>query len=151
MTSYNILGGSTPTYGGAINCKYLSLTNAQIKALRATPIDIIPAQGVGTFIYPLGMIFKMIYGGNNAFVTVGVNLDTFWTGSTSNATNLIPNSVIIATTTTYAICASGNQSAVTTLENTAIQLKNSGTTEITGNAANDNTATLMFWYMVLTI
>lgn len=50
------------------------ITSAQILALSATPVTLIPAQGVGTVIVPQLLTLNYIFGGT-AYVTAGINMD----------------------------------------------------------------------------
>ncbi len=58
---------ATTTSNPTILSSSVVLTSAQVKALRATPITILSAQGAGTISIPFFTILKMTYGGNNAF------------------------------------------------------------------------------------
>ena len=53
-----------------------TLTNAQVLALNTTPITIIPAQGAGTIIEPLGGVLS--FNGVTAYTINGSNLLRLW-------------------------------------------------------------------------
>lgn len=129
-----------------------TLTNAQIKLLHATPITIIPAQGAGTFIRIISWTGKFNYGGNNAF-TAGAGQTIAFYLSTSNtlSASLISNATLTGTTSTYALGNALPSTFTTAGENQPLILYNSNVTEISGNAANDNTITYNICYQIIKI
>jgi hypothetical protein len=99
----SVVGGvpawGTDTGGGLITTT-VTLTSAQIKAIRATPITIIPAPGAGVFANVVTITYKLIYGGNNAFTAaVGQTIALAYTNvsGTPLATSGFSNSSITAT------------------------------------------------------
>ena len=70
--------------------------------------------------------------------------------------NLISSTQVVASASTYSFCLiptnSSNLNLATTLvENQPIKFVNLGAAEITGNAANDNTITVIALYYVATL
>jgi hypothetical protein len=141
---------SAPSSGGSISTVQVTLTNAQLKA--ATAVQIIAAQGAGTFIIPCGVIWKLKYGGTNAFTNAPGHQLTF--GSTYNTNTIISNSggttFWQATTSRYYENGSGFVLFTgSSVENTAVYSTMS--TGATGNAANNNTVVIQVFYYVVTI
>ncbi len=134
------------------------LTSSQIKNLHGTPITIIPAPGVGKIIRIMSVVSKLNYGGSNAFVNGGarpivLSYGTYSTDSTPNQT-LTPTLVITATanTTTIPTIPTLDQIVVSSVyDNVAITAYNFQVTEISGNAANNNTIGYSVSYMIVTI
>ncbi len=135
-----------------------SLTNAQIKALRATPIQIIAAPGVGSVIRIINAVGKMVYGGTNVFTAGASQTIALYFGPGTTAiwvSPLLTNAMIVASSTRISsINPTGLALSTTvnaTLDNQAVYVYNTVATEITGNAANDNTINYSISYQVITI
>lgn len=127
------------------------ITSAQIKTLNASPIQIIAAPGANKIIHILGFMSVFNYGGSNVFVagvfqTVNLFYSTVSTGGT-----LIVNGVLTGTSTLWASQAP-NLSLInlSTSVNQPINIYNSST-EISGNAANNNTITYSVLYRIVTL
>ena len=127
-----------------------TLTNSQIKNLHGTPIQILPAPGAGLVYQFREITTRLNYGGNNAFTAsagqgIGINYNgaskTAWLNTT--AFNTITHDEYYQGGT---LGGFGSNVAITEVENQAIILYNSSSTEIGGNAANDNTITVSFYY-----
>ncbi len=167
-TATNVLtsngAGVAPTFqaasGGGLLSTSLALTNAQIKALVATPIQIIAAPGSGNIINIVSCTAIMIYGGNNAFTDTSTNsIYLFYGANTSAITTGIQRVLdfnsITATTTTWctgiqnaAAIQNSYTTAIATNKNVIVSLP-SGSAEIAGNAANDNTITIWVLYTII--
>lgn len=144
MTFPNSINGSIQN-GNGFNCITKVLTSAQVKALVGTPIVVIPAQGTGIGVIPIRGICKMTYGGTNPFTNVQ-NLTLVFTGTTTTFGNF--NSTIFspsATTYGYLNPIVTGIVANTSVENNSMSIANLAT-DFTGNAANDNTVTITFYY-----
>lgn len=145
---------AAPSGGSGIVTVSNTLTNSQIKALHATPITVLASQGAGKVIVFVNGTFKFNYGGNNAFTAGASQTISLYYGTAQSINAVISNSVLTGTTTTYAkIGLTSNLSGITTTncENLALNFYNPVATEITGNAANDNTVTYSISYLVISI
>jgi len=129
-----------------------TLTNAQIKALHATPITIVAAQGSGTLIRIISWTGRFNYGGTNVF-TAGAGQTIAFYLSTSNtlSASLISNATLTGSTSIYALGNALPSTFTVAGENQPLILYNSNATEITGNAANDNTISYNVVYQVIKI
>lgn len=139
-------------YYPLISTGNITITNAQIKALRTTPITVIAAPGAGKMISIVCATVKFNYGGTNVFVTGG-NLElhvnntagilysawnsAIYTGSVDNIYGIVPAQANGATTQGV-------------MENLPIVLTTAAS-DPTGNAANDNTMVINILYQVLTM
>lgn len=146
--------GVTPTFQNELilSTAVTTITSAQIKVLRATPLTLIAAQGANTIITVVNVSSKYVYAGTNAF-TNGQNIILRY-GNGLNAA--LSGNIITATSLNGTINTFGTQlglvsqidKAAGVLDNSLIQIANSGASEITGNAANDNTLILQIFYIV---
>ncbi len=156
--------GTLPTWqtssagGGLLTTAVITITSPQIKALRASPVTLIPAQGAGKTIVLVSCIAKFNYAGTNAFTNgQTVTLRYVDTNGTQVVTvNLIPSTQITATATSISIANSFGTnlldiSPTSLVENQVLCIANVGASEITGNAANDNTITIQATYYVATL
>lgn len=142
---------AAPTAGGGLLSASGTLTNAQIKALHGTPVQIVAAQGVGKVITVVRAFGTMNYGGTNVF-TAGASqtIEAYW-GTTSSAALIVTNAALVASSSQYVERAIANSTlALTTPSNAALNLYNPVATEITGNAANNNTVSYYVLYFVWT-
>lgn len=127
-----------------------NLTSAQVKALKATPIDLTPAPGADYFIQLLGALLVLDYG-SNAFTESSDDLIIqYETSGVDACAAITSNGFITATADTIAVAVptaiAGAASA--SFNNKKLQLFNSGDGEIAGNAANDSTLTVQVTYAV---
>jgi hypothetical protein len=159
-TSGNVLtsdgtnwNSSAPPGGGVLNASG-TLTSSQIKNLHATPITAIAAPGVGKVIQPLTGAFKFNYGGSNVFVAAASQTVTLNTAGAANTFVVVANNPTITASsnqTMLPVILAISTNASATLDNAAITFANSTATEISGNAANDNTITWNINYRIVTI
>ncbi|MEK6885285.1 MAG: hypothetical protein AABY22_36980, partial [Nanoarchaeota archaeon] len=144
-----------------------TLTNAQIKSIHTTPIQLIAAAGAGKVIHVLTTSFKLIYGGTNAFSGAGASLSlTYGSGTAIPAvgvggggTSVMDATAIAGTVNNYTFCclsasAAGSSAVINVtanlMENIAMFVWSPGS-NITGNAANNNTISWAISYLVETI
>lgn len=153
--------GVAPTFqaapGTGFSTATLNLTNSQIKNLHGTPVTAISNPGSGKTIQVLGVITKMVYGGTNIF-TAGAS-QTISAAYASSSGTTFTNSGVIMSNANIVNNASTIQTAIpanvgggaafpaTNLENQPIVVYNPVATEISGNAANDNTITVIITYV----
>lgn len=145
--------GTVNTLPGQIVTITGSLTNAQIKALHGTPVVAIPAPGAGKAIQVVSASAKMVYGGTNVFTAGAAQTINLYYGTATSIAAVLTNAEIVAAATQFnGVNGSATFGGATTgFENTAVNLYNPIATEITGNAANNNTVTYQITYQVVQI
>lgn len=135
-----------------------TLTSAQVKALRATPIEIIAAPGSGKGIVIVSATCKLNYGGTNVFTagasqTIALYYNNNTTIVNGSLGNLCPNAMIVSSANKFSINNSAftsNNNSAGVLDNVNVAIWNTVATEITGNAANDNTISFTAAYYIIT-
>ncbi len=137
--------------GGLIRASGV-LTSAQIKALHATPIQIIAAPGVGKVIQLQFLLLTMNYGGSNVFVAgAAQTIDYYYSTNVASGANGLTNGQITNTQSQYfSNRANISNQDLANVANLAINLYNPVATEISGNAANDNTVSYSVTYEIIT-
>lgn len=143
-----------PTQDGLFFFTEVSITAAQIKAIRATPITLVAAPAAGKALRFLGAELILDYGGSNVFTESTNNLAIRYTNGsgvivsgTIETTGFIDQS---ADTATGAIPVIDGIVAKAGVEAQALVLHNTSGAEIAGNAANDNVVRVKTWYSVFT-
>jgi hypothetical protein len=130
----------------------ITLTAAQVKALRATPITVMPAQGAGKVVEFVSGVAFLKYGGSNGFTESTANLALKYTdGSGVQISQTIESTGFIdqtASTQTSILNKLDAIVAKTGSDNKAVVIHNLGGGEIAGNAANDNTLKLDLTFFV---
>lgn len=135
-----------------INYVTVSLTNAEIKALRATPKTLVAAPGAGKVLEFVSAVLLLDYGGTNVFTETADNLAIRF----NNTTGVIVSEAIETTgfidqsadTATNAIPKVDAIAAKSGCENLPLVLHNTGDGEIAGNAANNNLMRVKIAYRV---
>lgn len=129
-----------------------TLTNAQVKALHATPVQLIAAPGAGKIINVVQMTGKLAYGGTNVFTAAASQSIQAYYGTVISIANILNNAGVIAAASQYSVQGGQyNSSAYASIANVAVNAYNPIVTEITGNAANDNTVPWFIVYYIVTI
>jgi hypothetical protein len=155
--------GVTATHDGSkttfdvtpvINVATVTLTNAEIKALRATPKTLVAAPGAGKVLEFLSASLKLVAGAN-VLTESTANLAVRYTNTTGaivsqaiETTGFIDQA---ANTVTSGLPKIDAIVAYSAAANQALVLHNTGAGEYAGNAAADATMTIKVAYRVHTI
>lgn len=126
------------------------LTNAQLLALAATPVEVIPAPGSGKCIHVTGWRFRLIHNGTTMDdAAADGNLILEYEGG-STIDSIEANGLIDGTANTQALSRNLTELIVaeTGIENTAIDISNDGA-EFTAGGGGDATAEVEVFYRVL--
>ena len=158
MTSDGTNWTSAAASGGGFLTATKNLTNAQIKAIHGTPIEIIAAPGAGKCIVLISAIAKLVYGGTNVFTAAASQVINLYynNGTTvafSSGAPLISNGMIVSSANKFSVgggigIASTINQAAGIFDNVNMSIYNPIATEITGNAANDNTINIAVTYWI---
>lgn len=154
--------GSTVTINGANvpQTTKLTLTSSQIKNLATTPITVITAPGANLAINVLRVDTFFSYGGTNAFVAGSVPTIALWFNTNTNGNqagaNFLGSATYTSTNSIYVLGVEANGNAATLaatgLVNQPIVVGlDSTSTNISGNAANDNTIHLVVSYEIINV
>lgn len=132
----------------------VTVTNAQIKAARATPVTLVPAPGSGKMLQFVSAVLRL-NAGTNVLTESTANLAVKYTdgsgvavSDTIETTNFIDQA---AATYTSAVPVKDAIVAATGCVNKALVLHNVGAGEIAGNAAGDATLTVWINYRVIPV
>lgn len=128
----------------------VTLTSAQVKAARATPITILPAPGAGKVNRIISASGYIAYGGNNAF-TNPQNFSMKYKDGTTTALNVFTAAGWLDQTASeqqQSVLVAGVIISKANSDNQPVVIHNVGGSEITGNAAGDNTMTFKVAYAV---
>lgn len=132
----------------------VSVTNAQIKALRATPKTLVAAPGSGKVLEFVSAVIKNSGGANALTETVDNMAIKYTDGSGAIVSEAIEATGFIdqtAATITNAIAKADAIVAYASAANQALVLHNTGDGEYGGNAAADVTLTVIVTYRVHTV
>lgn len=143
--------GSADLDATAIKYSTINLTNANIKALRATPITLVAAQGANKVIEFVSAQLRLDYG-SNVFTETADNLAVrYENGAGALASQAIECTGFIdqaADTITNALPKIDAIVAQASMANKAIVLHNTGDGEFAGNAAADSLMVVKVSYRV---
>lgn len=144
--------------GTALRSIQLTMTNAQAKAFRATPVTIVVAPGAGKLIVPITCTISLLYAGTNAFVQGGAG-DNFSLKLKDGSGALLMSGGIGAftqnTTSAFSVMvpglAAGSSSNITKAngDNQPLVVHNPAAAELTGNAGADNTFVINVVYQII--
>lgn len=156
-TSGNVMtsdGSNWTSSAPLVLTKTVLLTSLQIKALRATPIEIIPAPGSGKGLVIYNIYGKFTYGGTNVF-TAGASqaIGLYLNNNTTQIAVFATNATIVANSNrfiTQMLINYGSSSVAGIIDNVNLAAWNTVATEITGNAANNNTLNINVTYSIVT-
>jgi len=162
----NTIGTVSQVYGATTNLppsfqnaqvftKTVVLTSSQVKNLHATPIEFIPAPSSGKIIFLLSCAISLEYGGTNAFTAGASQSINLYYGSTSG-TPACQNPILTASS----ISATVNKTlffwiiptaaiASNLYETLNIIIYQDKATEVSGNAANNNTISITAFYQIV--
>lgn len=140
------------TGGGLV--KTTTITSAQVKALRATPLTLVAAPGAGKMIVVDSLTLQLNYG-TNVFTETADNFVLEYGDSGTDITGAIETTGFIdQSADTLAVYYPANiaaMAAATVGVNEVVQLFNTGDGEIGGNAAADSTVVATVAYRVIAI
>lgn len=149
----NINTAASPTWTLASGATLTTLTSAQVKAVRATPITLVAAPPAGFSLKFMWAKLFLDYGGTNVFTEVGNNLAVrFNDGSgpivsqTIEMTGFIDQNADTETNAESKIDAIASKASS---EAKALVLHNTSGAEIAGNAAGDNILRVRTAYRVV--
>lgn len=132
-----------------------TLTSSQIKNLHGTKVDVIAAPGAGKVIFPLWCVTTTNYGGTNAFVASAGQTIAYWAVGAANtqimSTGIAGSELQDTVSRIDNSTSSDVRGDYSLFENLKISLYNSTVTEISGNAANNNTITYILYYIIATL
>ncbi len=133
----------------------LTLTSSQVKNLHSTPITLISAAGSGKTILVYFATGNLEYGGSNAFVATGSQIDLNYNNASGDtSTQAVMNNNAITATTGYSCFSTYNAGLgdfSSKYENQNIVIYQTNSTEISGNAANDNAIKITALYSIFSI
>lgn len=133
------------------NTATVDLTNAQIKAMRATPVELVPAQGAGTVIEFVGAVLILDYGSNALTESTDNMAVEYNDGTAATASEAIESGSFIdatADTITNAVPVKDVVDASADIVNKNLALANTGDGEFAGNAGNDTVMRVVTTYRV---
>lgn len=134
----------------------ITLTSAQIKALHATPIEVVAAPPAGYLICPVMIWANYVYGGSNVFTAAAGQTIGLYYGSTALITggiSILTNTQLTTSSSLIKWAPPSNTTPLSvpasTYYATNVTVYNPSATEISGNAANDNTLYFRFMYTII--
>lgn len=139
-------------YPGLIQVKEVSLTSAQVKALRASPATLVAAPGAGFILQFIDAILLLDYGSNVFTETTDNFAIRMNNGSGTIVSETIENTGFIDQSADTSISVKPATSAAvakTANDNLPLVLHNTGDGEIAGNAANDSVLRVKVTYRVV--
>jgi len=148
--------GALPTYQASSSVNNLmatvTLTSAQVKALTTTPITIVSAPTSGTAILLISCACKMTYGGTNAFSGLHNICLKYTDNSGVNVVSILLSQSNFNTTSSRIanppLSSIGSSSSL--IDGQPVIIGNTGSA-VGGNAAGNNTFTVVVVYTIVTL
>jgi hypothetical protein len=135
---------------GFLQYSDVTITAQELKAIRATPIELVAAPAAGSVHMYMGAILKLNYG-SEVFAETADNLAVRYTDGSGVVVSVAIESTGFldqsADTISRSIPIVDAIVAATGAEAQALVLHNTGDGEITGNASNDSTLTIRTYYV----
>lgn len=122
----------------------VTLTSAQVKALKATPITIVAAPGTNLAIVPTAINIVCNYGGTNAFTETDDDISIGYSGG-AEIKEIEATGLIDQTNDEWRYITFEHAETFIPEENTAVVVTNLDD-EYAGNAGADNTVHIRLWY-----
>lgn len=142
---------SSTAPGGGMLSSHVVLTSAQVKALHATPIQVVAAPGANKVVVPIFPTIAIMNYGTSVFGAAAAQTISLAYGTSLQIYPVISNTVLVQN---FSSVSSNTIAAVnsnlTNAANLALNLWNPVATEITGNAGNDTTISVTIFYWILT-
>ncbi len=154
-TNYSVTAGSVASLAGPagpILTASVTVTEAQLTALKITPIQIVAAPGAGSFINVISVVFNKTAGGFAAATTayvVGFSESPESDYQLTTSSNFIQNSSSVVTTIPLYLfggVVTGGQPPVpvSRLTNLPLYVMNAGSADVTGSGSITLTATVLY-------
>lgn len=126
----------------------VTLTSAQVKALKGTPITLVAAPGADLAIVPMAVNIVVNYGGTNAFTETADDLSIGYAGG-AELMEIESTGLIDQTNDEWRFIEfTGHDETFIPVENAAVVITNLDD-EIAGNAGADNTVKVRLYYRVV--
>ncbi|MCC6314211.1 MAG: DUF2190 family protein [Thermomicrobiales bacterium] len=133
-----------------INFAEVTLTSAQVKALKATPISLVAAPGANLAIVPVAINLVVNYGGTNAFTESADDLSICYatTPGSNEIKEIESTGLVDQTNDEWRYITFEHAETFIPVENDAVVITNLDD-EIAGNAGGDNTIAVRLYYRVV--
>lgn len=128
----------------------VTLTSAQVKALKATPITLVAAPGADLAIVPVAINLVVNYGGTNAFTESADDLSICYatTPGSNEIKEIESTGLVDQTNDEWRYITFEHAETFIPVENDAVVITNLDD-EIAGNAAGNNTIAVRLYYRVV--
>lgn len=132
----------------AVYCTNVTLTSAQVKALKATPIELVPAPGADFAIVPVAINMVCNYGGTNAFTEAADDFSIEYVGSSTEIKEIEATGFIDQAVDEWRYITFEHAETFIPVENEAVGITNLDD-EFAGNAGADNTVAIKLYYRIV--
>lgn len=133
---------------GAVNVSDVTLTSAQVKALKATPIELVAAPGVNLAIVPVAINIVCNYGGTNVFTETADDFSIEYVGSSTEIKEIEGTGLIDQAVDEWRYITFEHAETFIPVENEAVGITNLDD-EFAGNAGGDNTVAIKLYYRIV--